>query len=98
MRHLLAGLSVTALAAGAFAAEFQEPVRIKAGDELIKVEAPGFAAPSLADVDRDGKLDLVVGQFDKGKMRFYKALGEMKFAAGEWLKAGGKVAEVPGVW
>ena len=80
------------------AAEFEPPVRLKAGGVPIRVEAPGYAAPCLADVDGDGKLDLLVGQFNGGKIRVFKGLGGGKFAAGAWLQAGGKVAEVPGVW
>jgi hypothetical protein len=49
-------------------------------------------------VDGDGKKDLLVGQFNKGKIRVFKNLGEGKLAAGVWLMAGGDVAEVPGVW
>lgn len=49
-------------------------------------------------MDGDGKKDLIVGQFNKGKMRVFKGLGGTKFAAGAWLKAEGQVAEVPGVW
>src|SRR5580704_12897832 len=78
--------------------EFEPPVRLTAGGAAIRVEPPGYAAPCWADVDGDGKPDLVVGQFQKGKMRVFKNLGGTKFAAGEWLKAGGNVAEVPGVW
>lgn len=85
-------------AAVATAADFESPVRLKGGDEFVKVESPGWAAPCLADIDRDGKPDLLVGQFNKGKIRVYKGLGGTKFAAGEWLKAEGDVAEVPGVW
>jgi hypothetical protein len=79
-------------------AEFQKPVRLKVGNEFVRVESPGWAAPCLADIDRDGKADLLVGQFNKGKIHVYKGLGDMKFAAGVWLKAEGEVAEVPGVW
>ena len=43
------------------AAEFASPVRLKAEGELIKVESPGYAAPCLADMDGDGKKDLLVG-------------------------------------
>jgi hypothetical protein len=77
---------------------FSEPVRLKAGEEYVRVESPGWACPCWHDVDRDGKKDLVVGQFKQGKMRVYRSLGDGKLAAGEWLQAGGKVAEVPGVW
>ena len=69
-----------------------------AGEEFVRVESPGWACPSWHDLDRDGKKDLVVGQFHDGKMRVYRNLGEGKLAAGEWLQAEGDVAEVPGVW
>ena len=84
------------LAAGA--AEFQPPVRLKADGVPIRVEAPGYAAPCWADIDGDGKKDLLVGQFAKGKIQVYKNLGDGKLAAGDWVKAEGGIAEVPGVW
>lgn len=77
---------------------FEAPVRLKAADGYVRTEAPGYASPTWHDVDGDGKRDLVVGQFRGGKIRFYKNTGAGTFAAGEWLMAGGKVAEVPGVW
>jgi FG-GAP-like repeat len=73
-------------------------VRLKAGGAAVRVEAPGYAAPCLADVDGDGKLDLLVGQFRQGKIQVFKGLGAGKFATGTWLQAEGKAAEVPGVW
>jgi hypothetical protein len=80
------------------AAEFERPVRLKAGGVAIRVESPGYAAPCWADVDGDGKKDLLVGQFNQGKIRVFRNLGEGKLAEGVWLQAGGQVAEVPGVW
>ena len=77
---------------------FHPPVRLKAGGVPIQVEAPGYAAPCLADVDGDGQMDLLVGQFNKGKIQFFKGLGGGTFAKGTWLQAEGKAAEVPGVW
>jgi len=78
--------------------QFHPPVRLTAGGAVIRVEAPGYAAPCLADVDGDGKPDLLVGQFNGGKIQVFKGLGGGKFARGTWLQADGKAAEVPGVW
>jgi hypothetical protein len=80
------------------AAEFQPPVRLTAGGAAIRVESPGYAAPCWADLDGDGKHELLVGQFNEGKIQVFKHLGAEKFAPGVWLQADGKVAEVPGVW
>jgi hypothetical protein len=99
-QHLLAALGLFCCSALGSAAEprFHPPVRLKAGGVTIRVESPGYASPCLADIDGDGKLDLLVGQFNKGKIHFFKGLGKGKFAKGTWLKAEGQVAEVPGVW
>ena len=84
--------------AAASAADFQPPVRMQADGAAVRVESPGWAAPCWADLDGDGKKDLLVGQFSGGKIRIYKNLGGGKLATGEWLMAEGEVAEVPGVW
>jgi hypothetical protein len=80
------------------APEFQPPVRLTADGVPVRVESPGYAAPRWADIDGDGNKDLLVGQFRKGRIRVYKHKGDGGLAAGEWLKAEGAVAEVPGVW
>lgn len=80
------------------ASEFQPPVRLMSGGVALRVESPGFAAPCWTDLNGDGKPCLLVGQFLSGKIRVFKHLGGEKFAAGEWLRADGKTAEVPGVW
>lgn len=78
--------------------EFEAPVRMKGGDELIRVESPGYAAPAWTDIDGDGQKDLLVGQFAQGKIRVFKNQGGGTLAEGEWLQAEGATAEVPGVW
>jgi len=98
MKVLLSSLVLFGGAAACGAAEFQRPVRLLGGDQPVRVESPGYAAPCLADVDGDGAKDLLVGQFNQGKIMVYKNLGDGKFAAGSWLEAEGAVAEVPGVW
>ncbi len=95
---LLAICAVAPLSLGPQGPSFSEPIQLLADGEKIRVEKPGYAAPCLHDVDGDGKKDLVVGQFAKGRMKVYKGTGDGRFAAGEWLMAEGQPAEVPGVW
>ena len=99
--RLLTALVTGTISCGATlgaAAEFEDPVRLKADGVPVRVESPGWAAPCWADVNGDGKRDLLVGQFNGGKIRVYSNLGDGKLGAGEWLQAEGEVAEVPGVW
>ena len=73
----------TIIAGGAVAfggpTEFHPPVRLKADGVPVHVEEPGWACPCWADMDGDGKKDLLVGQFNGGKkFSVYKNLGDGK--------------------
>jgi hypothetical protein len=98
MKVLSLTILVGLFAITARAAEFADPVRMQGGGQPVRVEQPGYAAPCWADIDGDGKKDLLVGQFNGGKIRIFKNLGDGKLDTGDWLKADDKVAEVPGVW
>ena len=98
MKRLILSTFVLLGTAVAGAAEFAAPVRLEGGGQPVRVESPGYAAPCWADIDGDGKKDLLVGQFNKGKIRVYRNLGKGKLSTAKWLQAEGKNAEVPGVW
>ncbi|MBX3472906.1 MAG: FG-GAP repeat protein [Planctomycetes bacterium] len=105
MNHLSTLMLVAAVAGPSLAAadySFAQPRMLNGGDKPIEVEAPGYAAPSVADLNGDGVPDLLVGQFRDGKIGFYKGSrgkdGKLTFGAHEWLQAGGEVAKIPGVW
>lgn len=72
---------------------FAKPVRLKAGNTFIDTEV-GHAAPYVADIDRDGKLDLLVGQFDGGKLKICKNVGSNEkplYAPPKFFEAGGEI-------
>ena len=82
--------------------QFEPPMMLKADGTPIAVESPGYACPTIADVDGDGVDDLVVGQFNGGKMHFYRNLSAAdelpKYASQQWINTGSTPAEVPGVY
>ncbi|MBC8148255.1 hypothetical protein OAF84_02680 [Akkermansiaceae bacterium] len=82
--------------AGAY--EFQAPVQLKGGDQPIKTQSPGYAAPCLHDLDGDGEKELLVGQFANGCIHTFKGLGDGKFAQGKLLEVDGRPVKIPGVW
>ena len=81
---------------------FESCLRLTAGGTPITVESPGYACPTVADVDGDGVDDLVVGQFAGGKMKWYRnTANETKapeYAVGKWIQCDDEPAEVPGVY
>ena len=76
---------------------FEKPVRLQDENGVINVDV-GHAAPFVADIDKDGKPDLLVGQFGKGRLRIYKNVGKPdkpSFAGFEWMMAEKEIASVP---
>ena len=82
--------------------QFDSGIMLKADGEPIAVESPGYACPTIADVDGDDVDDLVVGQFNGGKMHFYRNLsksdGVPQYASRQWINTDSTPAEVPGVY
>ena len=73
------------------------PVLVNDGAKAINVDT-GHAAPWVHDMNNDGKPDLLVGQFDGGKLRIYMNKGTReapKFDGFEYLEVNGKEATVP---
>ena len=54
---------------------FAPPVPIMANGAPINVGYGGNASPFIVDWDGDGRQDLLLGQYDGGKIRFYQNTG-----------------------
>jgi hypothetical protein len=94
---VLLGVSVSWALAQAPLPVLADPVKIMAGGKPIAVDI-GHAAPLLIDINRDGKPDLLVGQFGGGKCRVYLNRGtaeQPRFDDFTYLQADGADATVP---
>ncbi len=96
-RTTFAAALIVGLAAFLPAQDLAPPLLLEAKDGPIDVTI-GHAAPYLHDMDGDGLVDLLVGQFGEGKLRVYKNVGEAgapRYESWTYLKAGGADATVP---
>ena len=71
---------------------FEPPLPIQANGVNINVGYGGNASPFMIDWDGDGKQDLLLGQFDQGRIRLYSNTGthyNPTFENFVYLQAGG---------
>lgn len=77
-RSFMTMLGVTGLCAAALSQarpELERPFRVVTADGAAIDVDVGHAAPLLADFDKDGIQDLLVGQFGEGRLRIYRNTG-----------------------
>ena len=85
-------------AGGAPSPELSAPVRIEAAGKPIASGSVGHAAPFVGDFDGDNTPDLLVGQFEAGKLVVYRneaTAGAPKLTAGKDFKTGADLGVVP---
>jgi FG-GAP-like repeat len=78
--------------------ELRPPVPITVEGELLDVGRDGHSAPFVGDIDGDGKRDLLVGQYDEGRLRVYRNRGDNsrpRFQNYIGFEADGKPGRVP---
>ena len=73
--RLSALLALLAAIAPATAPVFDAPVALEANGSPINVGYGGNASPFVVDWNGDGKQDLLLGQFDGGRVRYYENIG-----------------------
>lgn len=76
--------------------EFTAQGRLMSGGEVIDVGS--YAAPLMVDWNGDGLQDLLAGQFEEGRIRYYENEGTSSspvFSGYQYLRDGGSILSVP---
>ena len=55
---------------------FRGPLPVRDASSLYTIDVGLVSAPLVFDWDLDGRKDIICGQFDSGKIRFYPNVGE----------------------
>ena len=98
MVHALVLTALMAATPADVAADLELPVVIQAGGLPLDVQRDGHSAPFVGDFDSDGVRDLLVGQYEQGRLRIYRNIGtnaEPRFESHTWFTAGGQDGRVP---
>lgn len=88
---------ITALLLSGSPPALSKPIKLTADGVPIATDI-GHPDPWVHDLNGDGKKDLLVGQFDGGKLRVYLNIGtdkSPKFGKFTYLQIAGKPASVP---
>jgi hypothetical protein len=96
MSIISAGLSLLAVVTVNGPVDFGQREYILCDGRRLNVGA--YSAPCVTDWDCDGRQDLLVGQFDYGRIRFYRnegAHGAPEFSSWSWLMDGLAPLSVP---
>ena len=78
--------------------ELRPPVPVTLEGKPLDVGRDGHSAPFVGDIDGDGKRDLLVGQYDEGRLRVYRNRGDNsqpRFQDYVWFEADDKPGRVP---
>lgn len=93
----LAAVALATLPGNAQEYEFETPVRLKADGEVIDTgEHIAHSGPAFADINEDGKTDLLVGNF-RGTIEYFENVGTNEapeYAKGKMLEAEGEAITV----
>lgn len=90
-------LSLTLVMAQQKTPTLKTPIIVKAAGAPI-IASVGHAAPLLYDYNKDGRMDLIVGEFGGGRARVYlnqAKKGQPRFEGFTFIKANGVHASVP---
>ncbi len=74
MQKIFFVLSLSILTAAGVTRVFTGPYMVY--DAGVPIDVGYYGAPVMSDWDGDGKKDLICGQFDLGKIRFYRNIAE----------------------